>query len=96
MYARHRYIEKSLKLFLLMACVASHYRRYDGPDRVFAPFSPRKPHSVSDLSGSSEAAAKETMSLREDRQSLVVMGEVTSDGQDLTSTRTFERVPARQ
>jgi hypothetical protein len=41
-YARHRIIEESPKLFLLIGCAASHYCRYDGPDRVFAPFSDGK------------------------------------------------------
>ena len=48
------------------------------------------------VSESSDAKAQETMSLSANRQTMVVLVEVESDGQDFVATRTFERVPANR
>ena len=47
------------------------------------------------LSKAADARARETMRLAADGRSLTVLIEVESEGQTVTATRTFERVPAR-
>ena len=46
------------------------------------------------LSESNDAKARETISLSANGQTMVVFVVVESDGEDFTSTRTFERVPS--